>query len=228
MPTQCLKPVRGRVARITKLDSCGVPVVGAKSQVVTEGFVSVEGQIQLEDPQEYKLKNAADKFLYNSRGKPLIKWIDLTLNFGLVDPEAYNLITGSPIELNDNTTPEAVGFRIRENTSANFALELWTDLEGLACVGGTAAYGYMLLPFCKDAVVGNWTWQNDVISFPVQSARTDHGSGWGVGPYNVLNKLSAPTGPAPLLAAIDPLDHMLMELTTLAPPSPSCGALSVP
>jgi hypothetical protein len=229
MPTQCLKPVRGKVARITKLDSCGVPVVGAKSQVVTEGFISIEGQIQLEDPQEYKQKNANDKFLYNSRGAPLIKWIDLTLNFGLVDPEAYNLVTGSPIVLDDTAgTPQAVGFRVRENTSANFALELWTDLEGLACVGGTQAYGYMLLPFVKDAKVGNWTWQNDVITFPVQSARTEHGSGWGVGPYNVINKLSAPTGPAPLLDAITIEDHLHMQLTTLAPPSPSCGALSVP
>lgn len=228
MPTQCLKPLRGKVARITKLDSCGVPVVGAKSQVVTEGFVSVEGQIQLEDPQEYKLKNANDKFLYNTRGKPLIKWIDLTLNFGQVDPDAFNLVTGSPIELNDAATPEAVGFRVRENVSANFALELWTDLDGQACVGGNVAYGYLLLPFVVDAVVGNWTWQNDTITFPVQSARTSRGSGWGVGPYNVLTKLTGTPGPSPLLTAIDALDHMLLQLTTLAPPSPSCGAISLP
>lgn len=228
MPTQCLKPVRGKVARITKLDSCGTPVLGAKSQVVTEGFISVEGQIQLEAPQEYKQKNANDKFLYNSRGRPLIKWIDLTLNFGQVDPEAYNLITGSPIVLDDNATPQAVGYRVRENVTAYFALELWTDLEGLGCVGGVQQYGYMLLPFCKDAVVGNWTWQNDAITFPVQSTRTEHGSAWGVGPYNVVNKLSAPTGPSPLLDPIALDDHMHMQLTTLAPPSPACGALSVP
>jgi hypothetical protein len=206
MATQCLKPLRGKVARITKLDACGTPVLGAKSQVVTGGFISVEGQIQIEDPQEYKVKNANDQFLYNSRGRPLIKWIDL----------------------NDNTTPDAIGYRVRENTSAYFGLELWTDLEGQSCVGGNVAYGYMLLPFCKDAVVGNWTWQNDTITFPIQSARTDHGGNWGVGPYPVLNKLSAPTGPSPLLVAADPLDHLIMFQTTLAPPSPSCGALSVP
>ena len=228
MPTQCLKPLRGKVARITKLDACGVPVVGAKSQVVTEGFISVEGQIQLEDPQEYKLKGANDKFIYNTRGKPLIKWIDLTLNFGLVDPDAFNLVTGSPIELNDAATPEAVGFRVREGVSANFALELWTDLDGQACVGGNTAYGYLLLPFVVDGVVGNWTWQNDVITFPVQSSRTSRGSGWGVGPYNVINKLTGTPGPSPLLAAIDALDHAVFELTTLAPPSPACGAISLP
>lgn len=228
MATQCLKPVRGKVARITKLDACGVPVVGAKSQVVTDGFVSVEGQIQIEDPQEYKLKNANDDFLYNSRGRPKIKWIDLTLNFAKVDPEAYNLVTGSPIELNDNTVPEAVGFRIQEDTYANFALELWTDLDGQACVAGIPAYGYMLLPWVKDAVVGNWTWQNDVITFPVQSARTEKGGGWGVGPYNVINKLTGTPGPSPLLVPIGAKDHFLMQLTTVAPPSPTCGAISLP
>lgn len=228
MPTQCLKPVRGKVARITKLDACGAPVLGAKSQVVTDGWISIEGQIQIESPQEYKVKNANDAFIYNSRGRPLLKWIDLTINLGQVDPELYNLITGSPIVLDDAATPQAVGFRVRENTSANFALEVWTDLEGQACTAGTASYGYFLLPFVKDAVVGNVTWQNDTITIPIQSARTSSGSGWGTGPYNVLSKQSAPTGPSPLLVAISSTDHMHMQLTTVAPPSPSCGALSVP
>lgn len=228
MPTQILKPVRGKVARITKLNSCGAVVLGPKSQLVTEGIITVEGTVELEEAQEYKLKGAHDRFIYNSRGNPLIRWVSPTINFGQVDPESYLLTTGSPVEFNDAAVPEAVGFRIRENVFANFALELWTDLEGMACINGLPAYGYLLLPWVKDANPGNWTWQNDTITFPLQGARTERASGWGVGPYNVLNKLTAPLGPSPLLTAIDSKDHMLLQLTTLAPPSPTVGAIALP
>lgn len=224
MATHCVVLIRGTVMRITKLDSCGVPVAGPKSVVVSEGFVSVEARMNLEDPQEYKLKGANDKFIVNTRGKSQIKWVDLTVNFGNVDPDVYNLTTGAPLEMNDATIPEAVGFRIREGMDANFGLEVWTDLAGQACVGGTPAWGYSLWPFVKDAVPGDQTWQNDVISFPIQSARTEAGSGWGVGPYNILNKLSAPTGPSPLLVPIAAKDHQVFQKVTVAPPTPTCGA----
>lgn len=225
--TQCFVLVRGTVMRITKLDACGIPVVGPKSVVVSDGFVSVEGRIALEDPQEYKLKGANDKFIINTRGKPQIKWIDLTINFGKVDPDVYELTTGSPLVLNDAVTPEAVGMRIREGVSANFALEVWSDISGQACVGGQQSWGYGLYPFVVDAVPGDHTWQNDVVSFPIQSARTEKGSGWGTGPYNVINKLSAPTGPAKLLEAITDKDHLHLQSTTLAPPTPTCGATAL-
>lgn len=230
MATYELKPVKGEVMRITKLDACGTPVVGPKSQLVTDGFVSVEGTVEVEDGQEYKLKGANDRFIYNSKGKPLIKWLNLTINLARVNPDAYNMMTGSPLEMNDAVVPEAVGFRVRENVFADFALELWTSLEGQACVG-QQSYGYMLLPWVTDAIPGDWTVQNDNITFPLKSARTHKDSNWGVGPYNVINKLSAPTGPSPLLVPVSigsASDHQIFELTTLAPPAPTAGAVSLP
>lgn len=228
MTTYELKPVRGEVMRITKLDACGAPVLGPKSQLVTDGFVSVEGTVEVESPQEYKLKGANDKFIYNSRGKPLIKWLNLTINFARVNPDAYNMTTGAPLEMNDAATPEAVGFRVREGMGADFALEIWTSLEGLPCINGQQSYGYMLLPWVTDAIPGDWNVQNDNITFPLKEARTHKSSGWGVGPYNVLNKLTGTTGPSPLLVPVDALDHQIFELTTLAPPAPTAGAVSLP
>lgn len=229
MATYCLKPVRGRVARITKLDACGTPVHGANAFVVTDGYVSVEMKMNVESPTEYKLKGANDRFIYNSRGKPLLRWIDVTINFGLVDPYVYTLTTGSPLVLNDAGTPEAVGISIKENVnSANFALELWTDLDGQACAAGATQYGYLLLPFVVDAIVGDYTVHNETITFPIAQARTANQSLWGTGPYNVVNKLQAPTGPSPLLTPIAPDEHNRMLLTTLAPPAAVCGAQTLP
>lgn len=227
MVTYCPVFIRGSVMRITKLDACGVPVVGLKSTVVSEGFVSVEARANVEDPQEYKLKGANDRFIVNTRGKPLLKWWDLTVNFGNVDPDVYNLTTGNPLVLNDATIPEAVGFRVRENVSANFALEIWTDIAGQACVGGTQSWGYSLFPFVVDGMVGDHTFQNDVISFPISQARTEKGSGWGTGPYNVITRVNAPAGPSKLLDAITSLDHQHLQVTTLAPPTAQCGAFAL-
>lgn len=230
MATYELKPIRGEVMRITKLDACGTPVTGPKSRLVTDGFISVEGTVEVEDGQEYKQKGANDKFIFNSRGRPLIKWLNLTISFGRVIPDAYNLTTGSPLEMNDAAVPEAVGFRVRENVFADFALEVWTSLEGQPCVG-QQSYGYMLLPWVTDAIPGDYNIQNDTITFPLKSARTHRDSQWGVGPYNVINKLTGATGPSPLLVPVQTgnfSDHQIFELTTLAPPAVTAGAVSLP
>lgn len=228
MATYCLKPIRGNVMRMTKLDTCGAPVHGPKASVTSEGFVSVEITMEIEDGTDYQLKGANDKYIYNTRGKPRLRWCNIVANFGQVDPELYNMATGNPLVMNDAATPEAVGFRLREDVSAQFALEVWTDLDGLACVGGVPAYGYLLLPFVKDAMVGDYTIQNEAVTFPINRARTERGSLWGTGPYNVDNKLSAPTGPSPLLTPIISTDHFDFHMTTLAPPVATCGAVTLP
>jgi hypothetical protein len=213
--------------RGTKLDSCGAPVHGPKSTVTSDGWVSVELTMEVEDGTDYQLRGANDNYIYNTRGRPKIRWVNAVLNFGQVDPELYNLMTASPIVTNDATTPESVGFRIRENVYANFALEVWTDLDGLACINGVPAYGYLLLPWIVDAMVGDVTVQNEPVTFPITRARTNRGSLWGVGPYNVDNKLTAPTGPSPLLTPIQATDHLDFHLTTLAPPAVTCGAVAL-
>jgi hypothetical protein len=228
MATYCLKPIRGNVMRMTKLDACGAPVHGAKASVTSSGFVSVEVTMEIEDPTEYKLKGANDQFVYNDRGRPLLKWASLVINMANVDPELYNMATGSPLVMNDAVIPEAVGFRLREAVYGNFALEVWTDLSGQPCSGGSTSYGYVLFPWIVDAMIGDFTVQNEAITFPINQARTKSGSLWGVGPYNVDNKISAPAGPSPLLTPITSTDHMDMHLTTLAPPTAVCGAVTLP
>jgi hypothetical protein len=214
--------------RITKLDSCGVPVHGPKATVTSKGFVSVEITMEVEDGTEYKVKGADDTYLVNDRGRPIINWANIKINMGNVDPDVYNLTTGAPLVMNDATVPEAVGFRIREGVYQDFALEVWTDLSGQACAAGVPAYGYTLIPWVKDAIVGDFTIQNELITFPIQSARSSAGSGWGVGPYLVDNRVNAPVGPSALLTPIHALDHLDFHMTTLAPPVATCGAVTLP
>jgi hypothetical protein len=64
-PTLCAAPIQGTRMRIIKLDTCGVPVTGAGSQIVTDGFVQVAVSQQYEDGTEYQLRNAAGAFCVN-------------------------------------------------------------------------------------------------------------------------------------------------------------------
>jgi len=234
MSSQCMKPVGGTALRVTKVDACGVPLLGEDScSIVTDGFVSIERTAQFADPDEFTVKNAAGQFCINERTNPLFQWYNLTITFCDVDPELIGLLTGNPVIYNDAAvTPVAVGWRTLEgaNINANVAVEVWTRLAGQACVGGIQSYGYYVLPFVKEGVVGDLTIENGPASFTVTQARSASGVGWGQGPYNVLNKLSAPTGPAPLLTPFAAGEHDQFMLTTLAPPAipETCGCVELP
>lgn len=224
MATECLRPIKGVAMRVTKLDSCGAPVLGAKSQVVSAGMISVEQKINTEDPTEYKLKNANDVLLVNERGKRVLNWIDLTITLGEVDPEMWNLMLGYPIVLDDAATPNAVGSRTRENVYADFGLEVWTNLGGQVCAAGFVKYGYTLFPWVTEGQSGDVTTENGTSSFTV-TGRTQRSSPWGIGPYNVRRDVS--NNPAKLLSPIDAADHRHLQMTTLAPPATACGAIAL-
>lgn len=222
MATECLKPFRGKVMRITKLNECGAFTAAAAQVVTTTGFISVEQTLNLRDADEYEQVNANGDLCLNERSPQQLKWIDLTINLCEVDVEAYNFMTGSPLVLDDAVSPNNVGYRTREGTYGNFALELWSDLGGQSCSGGTKKYGYMLLPWVTDGVSGDQTIENGPVTTVVK-ARTRNNSPWGVGWANVRNTTVSPT-PAKLLTAINALDHRHIQATTLAPPTAACGA----
>lgn len=225
MATECLKPIKGKVMRVTKLDSCGAFTAAAKSVVTTAGFVSVAQTMNYRDPDEYEVVNANGDLCINERTAGKLKWIDLVITFCEVDPELLNLMTGAPLVLDDAGTPNAIGFRTREGTTGNVGLEVWTDLAGSsACSGGGRRYGYVLFPWVTDGQISDVTIENAAASFVV-NARTSANSQWGVGPYNVWT--DATPAPAKLLTAINALDHRHIQTTNIAPPTPVCGATAL-
>jgi hypothetical protein len=233
MSSVCMKPVGGTRMRLTKVDACGVPLTGVGScSIVSKGFVSVARTAQFADPDEFVVKNAAGEICLNERSAPSFQWYNFEITFCEVDPEIVNLLTGSPLVMDDDTVPKAVGWRTREgaNVNANVALELWTRMGGQACQGGTTAYGYYVAPFIVEGYVGDLTFENGPASFVVTGARSKGAGGWGTGPFNVTNKISGTPGPSKLLAAMTDQDHDHFQMTTLAPPAVpgSCGCVTVP
>lgn len=228
MPSICYPVLRVPAVRLTKLDACGEVVDSTCSTATSSGIITIEQAAELEDRQDYFTLNADAQPCITDTSPPILKWITVTITFCQVDPELYNIATAEPLVLNDATpTPVAVGFRTRQGSvnNSNFAFEAWTRIGGSNnCSDGEVQYGYFLLPWVVEGMVGDLTLENGAATFTV-TGRTQPNSLWGVGPYNVI-RLADGT-PSPLLVPIASGDHRHMQVTTMPPPAVTCGCTDV-
>lgn len=230
MAVQCANMARGKMMRITRLNSCGVPVAGATSTLVTKAFVSGTFTPNYSDVEEINQQDANGDNCIEDRSDPALRWVDIELIICVVDPTMINLITGDPLVVDDATpTPNTVGFRLDTELSgdANFALEIWSGITGQACdAAGFTKYGYWLFPWVQDAQWGEIVVENGPLTLTF-TARATIGSGWGVGPYMVRRDAAVPATLEPLLTAIGPTQPMHFEVTSAPLPTPACGATTL-
>src|SRR5690625_3713179 len=88
----CPSFIGAHVMRITRLDNCGRPLYGEDSQAVTDGFVSVEFAPEVEEGEDYTLRNAAGKLCISERGPDALQWINVTIEFCNVDPCLWTIM----------------------------------------------------------------------------------------------------------------------------------------
>lgn len=228
MPTTCWPSVRGKAARLSKISSCGAPVAGAKNTLSTDGFVSIEFAPEYEDGEESSLKKADGKFAYLFKDDDQIKWVGVTIQFTGVNPDALGLILSQPIVLDH--AGNAVGIRLGQVVSTDWALETWTDIPGVACTT-LKPYGYFLAPWLHGGRLASFSIQNGAAEFKIENARTQINSQWGIGPYMVdLHAGAAPEDPpvpGKLLTAIAADQHLDMHVTYIAPPAVACAATAL-
>jgi hypothetical protein len=223
MATKCLTLVKGRRIRLTKLDACGRPVYGDDSSAVSSGFISVALTANTSDSDEINVTNANGDVCVFEPAVTSLTGYGVEITFCEVDPELFALATSQdPYVYNDT----AIGFAVNINTETKdaFALELWTGSGGGdACAdpGAAGNFGYLLLPYLSGGIVGDFTVENDAVTFTITGANTKKGNTWGVGPYNDV--FNGGTGLGPLPSPIDADDALLMILTTAAPPAAACG-----
>lgn len=231
MPTVCGAMSRGRVARLTRLDECGAPVPGPTGSLVTSGLIQVVATPVYQDQEDISQTNANGDICIDDQSDPALRWLTLQIDMCNVDPDAVNIITGAPLVVDDATpTPNDVGFRWDAATlgKAAFALELWSGIKGQPCgAGDTQNYGYWLYPFVVQAQINEYTWANAALTLSM-TARTQAGSLWDVGPYDVRRDATTPATLEPLLTAIGPTDHAHFEFSSAPTPTPGCGAVELP
>lgn len=210
--------VRGRAMRATRLNGCGNPVLGARSVVTTDGFISVGLTANNTEGEAISVTNANGKVCVSDTPPPKFDHYGVEIAFCGVDPDLVTMLTGQPVVL--DAQGEIVGFR--QNSKVNvdlvgFALELWSGVPQAACgASGDPSYGYFLLPFIKGGALGDFTVENAAINFTLTGATTREGAGWGVGPFDVTRTAGGLAGP--LLEPITEGDHLHLEVTTVPPP----------
>lgn len=231
MATICAAPFKVPRLRATLLDSCGVPVEGDCSTVVTDGTITVEIAREYEDREDFFKKNGDGVFCVKETDPPILKWINLTMTMCNVDPHLVNFVGGEEVLEDDATPPNVIGFRSTEGASSlvNVAIEVWTRTTGAACGPGETRFGYLLFPWVIEGTVGDLTLENNAADF-ILTARTKSGSPWGVGPYTVQQSAAVATlgDPLPFYQVVGSLDHEEWIWTTLEPPVASCGCLALP
>lgn len=220
--------VRGRAMRATRLDGCGNPVLGPSSKIVTKGFISVGLTSNTQQAEAINVTNAAGEECITDEPSPRFKNYTAEIAFCGVDPELVTMLTGQPVVLDADGVP--TGFRQNSKIDVNatgFALELWAGVPGGACdPSGAQQYGYILFPFFSGGTLGDFSVENAALNFTLSGATTRDGAAWGVGPYDVTRDSGGVA--SPLLEVIDPDgDHMHLELVSVAPPTPTDGAVAL-
>lgn len=226
MGTKCLTPVKGRALRVTSLDGCGRVVYGEFSVGVSESFVSVALTANTVDTDEINVTNAAGNRCVFEPAETKLSGYSAEIQFCEVDPDVFSIITGYPAVL--DADGDVVGFDVDTDATIepkSFSLETWTGMAtGDACSNPGAAgnFGYLLLPYLKGGYVGDFTVENNAVTFTITGATTRTGNAWGVGPYKVM--LDGTGNPSTLLAPIKPTVPLRMMSTGVAYPSGVCGA----
>lgn len=231
MATVCVALARASRMRLTRLTDCGAPAPGTTGTLVSDGMINVDATFNYLDPEEITQRNANGDLCIDDQGNPQLRWIDLSIVMCQVDPDAVNIVTGNPIVVDDDTpTTNTVGFRVDTalTGTAEFALELWSNVSNQACSpSGVRSYGYWLLPFVGQARMGDFSVANAALNMTF-TARTFPGSLWGTGPSAYLPRADATTGtPEKILTAIGATEHLHYETVTVAPPAAACGGIAL-
>lgn len=215
MATKAFSAIRGKRLRLTELDDFG-RIVSTSRQIATEGFVTLNLSPQVEEGDDIVVRNASGAICVNERANPSFTGFDVEIEFCDVNPSLLSIVTNS--EVYEDYEGDEAGFTVPEGEiSGRFALELWTGIAGVASGGeGDEPSGYLLLPFVAQGTLGDLeVGGEDAITFSLSNSGTRGGNQWGVGPYDVLNDSGEA---APLPEALDPMDHLLMIETLIAPP----------
>lgn len=222
MPTQCTTPFKARVLRVVRLDSCGNPVTGAGSVVVSDGFIRVQADPEYLDGEVFRQKNANGDLCINEIDDPLFVSEGISIDFCKVDPDVIVLITGQRL-ITGGAPVTGSGVAYAEGSAhARFSLELWQPIAGAgACTpGGLQQYMYWAFPNMGAARVGSKAFENALLTFTLSAISKAAGPQWGDGPGTGTSWL--PAG-----FTVDTDEHFLHNVTTEPPPTATCGATAL-
>lgn len=227
MATRKISLMRGKRLRMTRLDGCGRPVFGEASTAVTKGFITVSFTANTSETDEILVTNAGgDRCVYEP-AETSITGYGVEIEFCEVDPDLFSMVTGQDVVL--DSFGNSSGFDIDTSVDLSglgFALELWmgagsADAASCSTEGGDGNFGYLLLPYLRGGIVGDFSVENGNITFTITGANTRDGNAWGVGPYSDIQMSGS--APSAMLTPVKSTTALRLILTDVAPPEPMAG-----
>lgn len=218
MVARCVSPIQARVARLIKLDVCGNPVTGASSAVVvTNGFVSIAPSPQYQDGEEHTQRKADGTLCVYQKDPSELTRVDITTNFCVLDPDAVVVISGERLLTTGGVTGTGVAYGEGVLT-ARHSLEVWQPVTGAGACDPSGAQQYVYWAFMNagNAKIQDLTFENAPFQFTTLVETKSVGPFW-------LSRSGAATWLG--TNTVEAGEHFLHNITTAAPPTPTCGAV---
>jgi hypothetical protein len=177
MVAQCIAPIQGSLFRMMRLDSCGAPVLGTGSLIVSAGFVQVQASPQYEDPTQYRKRRADGVNCVNRRGPEQFERDELTIEFCSIDPDGVVISTGQQL-ITSGTT--GTGFWIKEGpVTARWSLEVW-QADSETCTGASPRFAYWAWPNLSSARLTDMTIEDNALAWSVVANSEKANPSWNV------------------------------------------------
>lgn len=225
-----VKPLiaNGSTVRVTPVDNCGRPDCNAGGAFVTDCWVSIEMEAEIDEGEDVEFKAANGKLCGVKPACPTLKYYNITANFWEASPELMSIMTASP-EV-ENNEGDVVGFdSCSVACRSGFALEIWAEVlnAGDECAeddDGEGAWMYILIPWVTQGVLGNLEIGAEAVQFELtaksraSAGKTKNGKaqGWGEGPWPVQRGLDG--RPGPMLKELGKGCHRRMMIVDVPPP----------
>lgn len=216
-------PIKGKVARLIQLDTCGNPVTGASGlQVITKGFIQIQAEPQYEDGEQQRQRLADGSFCVKDNDPPEMINVNLTVDFCGVCPSVSQVTNGARL-LQSAAPISGTGAAYGEGLiTARWSLEVWQLVTGRgACdpATGLQRYVYWAFPNVGNGKVGSMTIENAALTMQIMGQTQAVGFLWGDGPGSL----------GPWAPAFADGEHYLWNITEVAPPTipANCGATAI-
>lgn len=215
MAERTFSPIKARRMRITKLDECGEPddTPGNASVLVTGGFVKIAGSMEVEEGEEFLVKNAWGELCVNEKDADRVKRVALEIEFCQVHPALLSMVAGGTAIM-DSTT--FVGASFGEDVGGNFQLEVWTKIAGTDCDETTTIpYTYWCFPVLMNGVLGDFEMGNSVMNLMMNAVTEGAPTSFGEGLFE----------PDFFLDPIPPGQFFAFQPAQAAPPADTDGPI---
>lgn len=231
--------VKGYALRVTKVDSCGLPIEGNANRLVTDGFIKANLDPDMKAANEITKENAAGKECISDRTPAERRWWNVELQLCGVDPDLWSLILGWARVLDHDGKPIGVIDSKSVDDQTGVMFEIWTGGQGdddcpppvddsiFSAAASGKQYGYLAFAG-NEFVSGAIPVAAEASDFTL-TGRTIAPKRWGRSPYNVAAIDSAGT-PGRLLVPMyskDSDNHLQLFRTPVPPPKPTEGACAL-